>query len=93
MTRRRKKSQLAVVAPFPTKKEEPRWSPLSMLEEFTEKVRSGEITADCVMVFYVEVDKEKRQYPRYWTQNVGVERQIAFAEWLKMSALEDWKAT
>jgi len=84
--------KLAVVKTFPLAKvEEPRWTPLSVLEEFTEDVRSGKIKAENVMVFYVAKNAEGRLIPHHWTQNVSIAEQIAYGELIKTLALEEWK--
>jgi hypothetical protein len=68
------------------------WTPVTMLEEFLAKVKSGEIEAvKGMMVFYLTPTSDNRWRPNYWTTGLTSPEIIAFCEVLRAMAVKDWR--
>lgn len=68
------------------------WTPVTLLEEFVAKLKSGEIKCSKgLMVFFLEESENGRRRPHYWTTGLGEAEIIGFCEVAKAMAIEDWR--
>ena len=91
MPKRRRRTDLKVVAlPVKPPPETP-WSPLEMLLQFAKDLEAGKIKLANLMVFYMEVGENGSLRPNLWTANVTSAEQVAYCELGKQAAIDYWR--
>lgn len=77
---------------FP-KPQEPKanWTPIQLLEEFLEEIRTGKETPICLQVSWIEELPNGNRCPRFWHAGCTIAEQISFTELIKMRLINIWK--
>lgn len=67
------------------------WTPITMLEEFLAKIRAGTVRPENLLIFYGEATEAGGICPHYWSMRLSHAEIIAFAEYAKLMAMNDWR--
>lgn len=67
------------------------WTPITCLEEFLEKIRTGTVRPENLLIFYGEATDAGGICPHYWSTRMSPSEVIAFAEYAKLMAMNDWR--
>lgn len=89
MPPRKPKAPVVSLVPKPAKPEP--WTPLAMLEQFVEEVRTGKLQPTGLMIFTLNQLPNGNRQPETWLANVSVEERIAFCQLETARALKDWQ--